>query len=165
MSDSLQPQGGSPVPLGFSRLPCWWYFPCKNTGLGCYFLLQRIFQIQGSILHLLCLLHWQADFLPLMPPGKPVKSIAMPIEEPTGFCIQHCFVHRCKTLSAICNKRGRDFFLIWEQFERVKYLESHSFLVKGIFLYWVGQEVHSGFPITSCGKTWANLLANLIILL
>ena len=115
---------------------CPWDSPGQNTRTGCYFLLLRIFQTQGSILHLLCLLHWQADFLPLVPPGKPIKSIAMSIEEPMGFCIQHCFVHRCKTLlSAICNKRGRDFFLIWEQFERVKHLESHSFLVKGIFLY------------------------------
>ena len=34
----------------------------KNTGVGCYFLLQEIFPIQGSNL---CLLLWQADSLPL----------------------------------------------------------------------------------------------------
>ena len=46
----------------------------KNTGVGCHFLLQGIFLIQGlnphplifltqgSSLHLLCLLHWQAGF-------------------------------------------------------------------------------------------------------
>ena len=33
--------------------------------MGCHFLLQGIFPIQGSNLHLLCFLHWQADFLPL----------------------------------------------------------------------------------------------------
>ena len=38
---------------------------------GCHFLLQRIFLSQGLNLHLLCLLHWQADSLPLAPPGKP----------------------------------------------------------------------------------------------
>ena len=37
----------------------------KNTGLGCHFLLQGIFPSQGLNLHLLCLLHWQADSLPL----------------------------------------------------------------------------------------------------
>ena len=37
----------------------------KNTGAGCYFLLQRIFPIQGLNLHLLHLLHCQADSLPL----------------------------------------------------------------------------------------------------
>ena len=33
--------------------------------------LQRIFLTQGWKPHLLCLLHWQADSLPLAPPGKP----------------------------------------------------------------------------------------------
>ena len=41
----------------------------KNTGVGC--LLQRIFLTQGLNLHLLCPLHWQADSLPLAPPGLP----------------------------------------------------------------------------------------------
>ena len=40
-------------------------FPSKNTGVGCHFLLQEIFPIQGSNQHLLCLLHWQADSLAL----------------------------------------------------------------------------------------------------
>ena len=37
----------------------------RNTGEGCHFLLQGIFLTQGFNLHLLCLLHWQADSLPL----------------------------------------------------------------------------------------------------
>ena len=37
-------------------------FPGKNYGVGCHFLLQGIFLIQGSDL---CLLHWQADSLPV----------------------------------------------------------------------------------------------------
>ena len=45
--------------------------PGKNTRVGCHFLLQEIFLIQGSNSHLLCLLHWQAGSLPLGPPGKP----------------------------------------------------------------------------------------------
>ena len=45
-------------------------FPGKNIGAGCHFLLQGIFPLQGSNLHLLCLLHWQVDSLPLAPPGK-----------------------------------------------------------------------------------------------
>ena len=40
-------------------------FLSKNTGVGCHFPLQRTFQIQELRLHLLCLLHWQADSLPL----------------------------------------------------------------------------------------------------
>ena len=40
-------------------------FPGKNTGLGCNFLLQGIFPTQGLNPHLLFLLHWQADSLPM----------------------------------------------------------------------------------------------------
>ena len=43
----------------------------KDTGVGCHTLLQGIFPTQGSNLHLLCLWHWQAHTLPLVPPGKP----------------------------------------------------------------------------------------------
>ena len=39
-------------------------FPDKNTGVGCYFLLQGIFPSQGLNPHLLHLLYWQADSLP-----------------------------------------------------------------------------------------------------
>ena len=39
--------------------------------MGRHFLLQWISPTQGSNLHLLCLLHWQAGSLPRAPPGKP----------------------------------------------------------------------------------------------
>ena len=42
-----------------------WNFPDKNTGMGCHFLLQGIFPTLGLNLHILHLLHWQADTLPL----------------------------------------------------------------------------------------------------
>ena len=42
-----------------------WNFPDKNTAVSCQFLLQGIFLTQGSNPHLLHLLHWQADSLPL----------------------------------------------------------------------------------------------------
>ena len=45
-----------------SRLLCPWDFPGKNTGVGCHCLLQGIFLTQGLNL---CLLHWQADSLPM----------------------------------------------------------------------------------------------------
>ena len=45
-----------------------WDFPGKNTGVDCHFLLQGIFLTQGWNPHLL---HWQADSLPPVPPGKP----------------------------------------------------------------------------------------------
>ena len=43
-------------------------FPGKNTRVGCHFLLQGIFSIQGSSP---CLLHWQMDSLPLTHLGSP----------------------------------------------------------------------------------------------
>ena len=50
---------------------CLWGFSDKNTGVGCHALLQGIFLTQGSNLCFLGLLHWRADSLPLVPPGKP----------------------------------------------------------------------------------------------
>ena len=61
---SLRPFGLWPT-----RLLCPWNFSGKNTGVGCHFLLQRIFPTQGLNPHLLHLLHWQADYLSLAPPG------------------------------------------------------------------------------------------------
>ena len=49
-----------------------WDFPGKNTGVGCYALLQGIFPTQGWNLYLLHLLLWQVGFLRLAPPGKPM---------------------------------------------------------------------------------------------
>ena len=46
-------------------LLCPWYFPGKNTGVGCRFLLQGIFPTQGLDPYLLLLLHWQVDSSPL----------------------------------------------------------------------------------------------------
>ena len=43
MSDSLGPHG-----LNTTRLLCSWNSSGKNTGVGCHFLLQGIFQMQGS---------------------------------------------------------------------------------------------------------------------
>ena len=49
-----------PPGLQPARLLCPWDFPCKNTGVGCHFLLQGIFLTQGSNLgHL----HWQVWIL------------------------------------------------------------------------------------------------------
>ena len=49
--------------MEFSRQEYW--------SVWCHFLLQGIFLIQGLNPCLLCLQHWQASSLPLVPPGKP----------------------------------------------------------------------------------------------
>ena len=46
-------------------------FPGKNTGVGCHFLLQRIFPIQGSNPRLLCPLHCRRVLYPLSHQGSP----------------------------------------------------------------------------------------------
>ena len=47
-SNSLQSHGLQPA-----RLLCSWDFPGKKTGVGCHFLLQRIFPMQGLNPHIL----------------------------------------------------------------------------------------------------------------
>ena len=60
-----------PYELYPASLLCSWGFKGKTTGVGCHALLWEIFLTQGSNLHLLSLLHWQAGSLPLVPPRKP----------------------------------------------------------------------------------------------
>ena len=58
-----------------SRLLCPRESPGKNAGVGCHFLLQRIFPTRESNSRLLHLLHWQMDSLPLVAPGKPTPFL------------------------------------------------------------------------------------------
>ena len=58
MSDSF----ATPWTTALQDRLCPWDFPGKNIGVGCHFLLHGIFPIQRSNP---CLLHWQADSLPL----------------------------------------------------------------------------------------------------
>ena len=65
MSDSFA------IPRTVAHLLCLWDFPNKNTRVGSHFLLQGIFLTQGSN-PCLCLLHWQADSLPLSHLGNTI---------------------------------------------------------------------------------------------
>ena len=91
VSDSLQLHGLWPTRLLYP-----WDFPGKNTGAGCYFLLQGIFLNQGSNPRLLHLLHWQVDSLPLCHPrtwaGKqtvtgPAASLSAMEPQAFHFCL------------------------------------------------------------------------------
>ena len=75
-SNSLRPHGLSPTSVLFL-----WNCPVKNSEVGYPYLLQGIFPSQGSNLHLLQLLHWQADSLPLTHLGSSVN---------TQCCYYHC---------------------------------------------------------------------------
>ena len=71
ISNCLQPHGlCSPPGTSVHGI-----FPGKNTEVSCYFLLQGIFLTQGSNPHLLHLLHWQKDSLPLCPLGNKKRHI------------------------------------------------------------------------------------------
>ena len=63
MSASLRPHG-----LQLARLFCHGILQAKYTEVDTDVLLQRIFPIQGLNQ---CLLHWQADSLPLNHQGSP----------------------------------------------------------------------------------------------
>ena len=54
----------------------------KNTRVGCHFLLQGMFLIQGLNPHLL---HWQADSLSTVPPGKAIFP-----DQGSNWCSLHC---------------------------------------------------------------------------
>ena len=66
LSSSLWPHGLQPA-----RLFCPWDFPGKNTGMGCRFLLQGIFQTQGLHPCLWGLNGLVGGVLTSEPPGKP----------------------------------------------------------------------------------------------
>ena len=71
MSDSLRPCGLEEP----ARLLCPWNSPDKNTGVGCHPVLQGILPTRDRTPHVLCLLHWQVGFLPLVPPAAAAKSL------------------------------------------------------------------------------------------
>ena len=72
LSCSVVSNSSRPFGLQPTRLFCPWDFPSKNTGVGCHFLLQGIFWIQGSNLHLLCLPHSREILHPRSHQGSPI---------------------------------------------------------------------------------------------
>ena len=83
-----------------SGLLCPWNSPDKNTGVGCQFLLQAIFPIQGLNLPLLCLLHWKMDSLTLSHLGSPFLSWTASYNH-TVFCTERFNVKLTMTKSYI----------------------------------------------------------------
>ena len=80
--------------------------------MGCHFLLQGIFPILGSNLHLL---NWQADLLPLSQEGSP-HTHTHPHPTP------HTHTHRV-TATMWC----RHYFNFWPLLQKFKYAELCSF--------------------------------------
>ena len=81
-SDSLWPHG-----LQLARILCPWGSPRKNSGVGCHFLLQRIFPTQELNRQLLHLLHcrwilyqWATGEAPLWPHTYTRKLLAVDLK-------------------------------------------------------------------------------------
>ena len=81
----------NPMDSARTRLLCPWDFPGKDIGMGCHFLLQGIFLTQGSNL---CLLHWQADSLPLSHLGRS-NEVDRLSSKKTEFHILHILANTC----------------------------------------------------------------------
>ena len=73
--------------LSLTRLLCPWDFLGKSTAAGCHFLLQGIFLTQRWNTHLLHLLHWQVDSLPLSQVGSSQKPFIL---------YKICFIQKAK---------------------------------------------------------------------
>ena len=102
VSDSLWPPWTiahqAPLSMGFP------------TGVGCYFLLQRIFLIQGSNSHLL---HWQADSLPLSHQGSPIpREISLNFETSWELKVFVLFVKQKQWRTDVLQLQYREFW-IW----------------------------------------------------
>ena len=85
------------------RLLCPWNSPGKNTGVGCHFLLQRIFLTQGWNLRLL---HRQPRSLQSKPPGKPIFLSCSGHADPPAQCLwggsfQVCGIHPAPTQESL----------------------------------------------------------------
>ena len=76
VSDSLWPHGLQPA-----RLLCPWAFPGNDTGVGCHFLLQGVFQCRQML-------------LPSEPPGKSNNNAVLPFKNSRQH-VSYIHVHVC----------------------------------------------------------------------
>ena len=126
---SLQPHG-----LQLASLFCSWNFSDKNTGVGYYYLFLGIVPTQGSNLSLLCLLHWQADSLPLGPPRNPLS-----------LCVCVCVCVCMHILYGILVKQKQNelmSFLVYCHPAYLTYMESTSCQMPG----WMNHKLESRLP-------------------
>ena len=84
--------------------------PGMNTGMGCHALLQGILPTQGLKLCPLCLLHYWAGSLPLVPPGKPLSILWVRFKLKWKSCHSASWQH--VTVDSNCESLGKR--LIWK---------------------------------------------------
>ena len=100
------------------------FFPSKNTGVGCHFLLRGIFLDKGSNR---CLLHWQADSFRTEPPRKPRIYIYLKIY---SYVIAQVLV-LVKYIGSVFILKFFKKFIV-ENFKLIKEVREHYYL---IFIY------------------------------
>ena len=88
--------------------------PGKNTGVGSHFLLPGIFPTQGLNPHLLCLLHWQADSLPLCHMGSPNNWISICKKFKKAFQAQVSYLKKW-TQNGLKHKNHKTFRKNWRE--------------------------------------------------
>ena len=90
------------------QAPCLWDSPGKNTGVGCHALLQGIFLTQGSNLHLLYLLHWQAGSSTRAtwepPSSEHQLLLTLGSDGPAFVPKTPVWILRCLSLDLVCGK-------------------------------------------------------------
>ena len=131
-----------------------WDFPGKNTGVGCHFLLHEIFLVQGSRLHLLYLLHWQEDSLPLSHLGSQVQTYTFSLFKVSNgdFKTQGKLPREFRPHQKLCTRNH--YFKISSSF----YMSLENQQSKFLFTYHLD---HWGFPCSSFGKESASSAGDL----
>jgi len=117
------------TPWTIAHWLCPWNFPGKNTRLGCHFLFQGIFLTQGSNLYLLCLLHWQADSLPLGHLGSRMYILCVCIHTHT-----HTHTHTCAYINFI-------LFILYNIYNNMVYI--YKFCTYKIYLLIAFEYTHT----------------------
>ena len=93
--------------------------------MDCHALLQGIFPTQGLNLCLSCFLHWQAGFLPLVPPGKPNCSEQI---------LLHLFQRNVQYKVLHIDKRELPLCFLYGNQQQKKRPTNNSYLISSLFI-------------------------------
>ena len=146
VSDSLGPHGLQPA-----SLPCPWDFSGKNTWVGCHFLLQGIFPTRWLKLHLLRLLPWEVNSLPLSHLGSPGNAIWSSNPTP-GYIYEkhthtHTHTHKNSSLKRYMHFNVHRSIIYNFQDMEANYMSINRWMVKDFFFVTSRQ-----FEDSHCGR-------------
>ena len=126
-------------------------FAGKNTGAGCHFLLQGIFQTQGSNP---LLQHWQTDSLPLCQLGNPKSLFGNRMGcSPPSFSVHE--ISHARILEWVSSFSPLSVMLAIGVFDRYSFSNWGCFL---LFFYWGFLKSWMGVDIVKYFSTYINPL-------